>query len=86
MADQVVEVVDRSATKIEEIHRSIAEIPLDWMRQTGLFERTADDVRDLQEQSIGLAYDVVRDVNRRVGGLVSDLLRPHSADRVAGSE
>ena len=72
LTDWILETVDRTATSIEEIHKSIARIPLDVMRDSGLFEKTAEDVSDLQERSIGAVYDVVRDTNRRVLGLASD--------------
>lgn len=80
LGDWIGQAVDRTATTVEEIHRTIAEIPLDLMRQSGYFEKTAEDVGDLQERSIGLAYDLVRDVNHRVTGFLSDLLSPASAD------
>jgi len=76
LADTIQETVDRAATGIEEIHRSIAEVPLDVMRRTGLFEQTADDIGDLQERSIGAVYDAVRSINRSVVGFASELLRP----------
>ena len=86
LVDWVQETIDRTTTSIEEIHKSIAEIPLDVMRHSGFFEQTAEGVRDLQERSIGAVYDVVRDVNRRVVGVASDLLRPLSADSEADFE
>ena len=86
LTEWIEEAVDRTATSIEEIHKSILEIPLDLMRDSGVFERTADDVRDLQERSITAVYDVVRDANRRVMGLASDLLRPRAADSEAHAE
>ena len=86
LADWIQETIDRTATSIEEIHKSIAEIPLDLMRSGGVLEQTADDVSDLQERSLAAVYDVVRDANRRVMGLASDLLRPPSADAEAHTE
>ncbi len=86
LAEWIQETVDRTATSIEGIHKSIAAIPLDVMRHSGFFEQTADDVRDLQDRSISAVYETVRDVNRRVVGLASDLLRPGSADSEADTE
>lgn len=86
LAEWIEEVVDRAATSAEEIHKSIVEIPLDVMRDSGFFEQTADDVSDLQGRSISAVYDVVRDANHRVMGLASELLRPRSADSEAHSE
>lgn len=63
------ETIDLTTTAIEEIHKSIAEVPLEVMRRSGFFEKTADDVGELQERSISAVYGAVRDVNRRICGL-----------------
>jgi len=86
LTEWIQETVDRTATSIEEIHKSIAAIPLDVMRHSGFFEQTADDVSELQDRSISAVYETVRDVNRRVAGLASELLRPGSADSEAGAK
>jgi hypothetical protein len=78
LAGWVGETIARTATSIEAIHKSIAEIPLDLLRQSGVFEQTADDVSDLQDRSISAIYDTVRDVNRRFSGLASDFLQQGS--------
>lgn len=70
------EAVDRGATSVEEIHRAIADLPLEVLERNGLFERTAAEVREVQDRSIGAVYDVIREVNRRVGELAADLLEP----------
>jgi hypothetical protein len=80
LTDWIQAAVDRGATSIEEIHKAIADLPLDVMERNGLFEQTAAEVRKLQDQSIGAVYDVIRDVNRRIGELASDLLYPRGAD------
>ena len=66
--------VDRGVTGVEGIHRSIADLPLEVMERNGLLAATAADVREIQDRSIGAVYDVIRDVNRRIGELASELL------------
>lgn len=68
--------VDETATAIEGVHKSIAQLPLDVIGRIGVFNRFADDIRDLQDRSITAVYDVVRDVNQRVMGVLSDVLEP----------
>ncbi len=80
MADQkaltelIEEVVEKGATTVEQIHKEIADLPLTVLERVGLFERTADDVRSLQEASIGAVYDLIRDVNHEVNQLAGELL------------
>jgi hypothetical protein len=86
LTEWVQDTVDRTTSRIEEIHRSIATIPLDIMRETGFLAQLADDVADLQERSIHAVYTTVRDVNRRVTGLAADLLEPPDLGSEAASE
>ena len=68
--------VDRGATSVEEIHKAIADLPLDVLERNGLFEETAAEVRKIQDRSIGAVYDVIREVNERVAELASELTSP----------
>jgi uncharacterized membrane protein len=72
--------VDKGATTVEQIHREIADLPLTVLERLGLFERTREDVRSIQDASIGAVYDVIRDVNHQVTKLAGELLerRPES--------
>lgn len=66
--------VNKGATSVEQIHREIADLPLGVLERLGLFERTAEDVRSIQEASIGAVYDLIRDVTREVTKLAGELL------------
>ena len=74
LTEWIEDAVDKGATSVEEIHRKIADLPLSALERAGLFERTASDVRSLQEASIGAVYDVIRDVNHEVTKLARELL------------
>ncbi len=86
MADQkalnelIEEAVEKGATTVEQIHREIADLPLTVLERIGLFERTAGDVRTLQDASIGAVYDVIRDVNHQVNQLAGELLGARSEE------
>ena len=75
LADVVRREVDAGATSVEEVHKAIARMPLDALEKLELFERTAKDVRRVQDASIGAIYDVIRTVNDEVAKLARDLLR-----------
>jgi len=80
LTNMIQDVVDRGATSVEEIHRAIADVPLEVMARNGLFEQTAADVRRIQDLSIGAVYDTIREVNHRVTELASQLLEGHAND------
>jgi len=74
LADLVRKAVDDGATTVEEIHKSIAALPLDVLERLDVFEETVKDVRKVQESSIGAVYDLIRKVNREAAGLARELL------------
>jgi len=74
--------VDQGATRVEEIHKAIADLPLDVLERNGLFEEAAAQVRKIQDRTLGAVYDVIREVNNRVHDLASDLLTPKRHDGV----
>ena len=79
----VEEAVDKGATPAEEIHRSIAELPITILEQLGVLEETRHEVKKVQDASIGAIYDVIRDVNHSIARLASDVL-DEAAERKAG--
>ncbi len=66
--------VEMGTTSVEKIHKAIAGLPLEVIERNGLWEDAAQDVRKLQEQSIGAVYDVIREVNHQVAEFAADLL------------
>lgn len=74
IADLVQREVDAGATSVEEIHKSIANLPLDILERLDVFEQTVKDVRKVQNTSIGAVYDLIRRVNHEVGQLAVELL------------
>lgn len=66
--------VDQGATSVEQIHKRIADMPLTVLERLGLFERTASDVKEIQDTSIGAVYELIRDVNHEVASLARELI------------
>jgi len=66
--------IDKGATTVEEIHKSIADLPLKILQDTDILPGTAKEVKRVQDHTIGAIYDVIRDVNEKVGRFASDLL------------
>jgi len=66
LANTVHDAIDTVATTVEGIHRSIADLPLDVLAGFGPFSETFESVKAVQAQSIGVVYELVRDVNDRV--------------------
>ena len=77
--------IDGGATRVEEIHKSIAELPLKILEESDALRGPAREVRQAQQRAIGAVYDLIRKVNHEVGSYVSDLLAEASAPKTAGA-
>jgi hypothetical protein len=81
LVDLVQKEVDDGATSVEEIHKAIADLPLDILERLDVFEETVKGVRKVQDTSIGAIYDVIRKVNEKVGEFAKEILtgRPRTS-------
>ena len=66
--------IDKGATTVEEIHKAIADLPLKILEESDLLKGPAKKVRRMQDHTIGVIYDLVRDINHKVGTFASELL------------
>ncbi|MBI3785964.1 MAG: hypothetical protein HY270_21435 [Deltaproteobacteria bacterium] len=75
------EAIDKGATTVEEIHKSIAALPLTILEESDLLRGPAKEAKRVQDHTIGAIYDVIREVNQQVGTLASELLAEAKARR-----
>lgn len=82
LTEMIEGLVDKGATTAEEIHREVAQLPVSVLENLGLFPNTTDQVRSIQDQSIGAIYDAIRGINHHVSKLAEEVLQ--EAGEVAG--
>ena len=70
----VQDAIDRGARTVEEVHLSVASMPLEALRTLGAPEEATDKADDLLHTSIGTVYDTILAVNRKVGEIAEGLL------------
>lgn len=71
--------VDQGSHTVEDIHRNLAERPLDVMTNIGLPADPIERLRTIQDEVLGNTYDTIREVNIQVSGLLLDLVNKDSA-------
>jgi hypothetical protein len=71
--DLIQEAVDKGATSVEQIHKTIAELPLTALQKRGLLGAEGSKALDVVDTSIGTVYEAIRSVNREIGELASGL-------------
>ena len=57
----------------EEINRAILDLPITVLDSLGM-ENTANEVKRVQDSSIGAIYQLVHDINHKVADLATELL------------
>jgi hypothetical protein len=73
-AGSIEAVVDRGARDVEEIHRSISDLPFNVMHRLGVMDETLKEVKRIHDTSVGAIYETIRDVNHKVAKLADDLV------------
>ena len=86
VAHLVQQTIDDGADTVEEIHRSIANMPLDVLERLDVFKETVKDVRKVQDTSIGAIYALIHKVNREVGKLAAEMLGRPAVRKTAPSK
>jgi hypothetical protein len=74
LVDLVQREIDDGATSVEEIHKAIANLPLEVLDRLDIFHETSKGARKVQDATIGAMYDVIRKVNDEVGRLAKEFL------------
>ena len=74
--DMVQEFVDQGATTVEQIHKSIAEMPLKTLEQVVPEEKKplVEPVKNIHDATVGSVYELIRNINRQVGEVADDIL------------
>ncbi len=81
LKDLVQEAIDNGATTVEQIHKSLANLPFDVLEKINLSGETVDKLENFQKETIGSVYDFIRAVNARAGDIANDLLRKLDLDQ-----
>jgi len=86
LAGVIQDAIEKGATTVEEIHKAVADLPLKILEDSDLLKESAKEARRLQDLTIGRFYDLIREINEKVGTLASELLAEASARRAERHE
>ncbi len=70
----VQESVDSGVTSIEDVHKRVASIPLDFLARLKPLKEIAEGSKEVLNSSIGNVYESIRLVNQKVGDIAGPLL------------
>ena len=86
LAKFIQDAIEKGATTVEEVHKSIADLPLKMLEESEFLRGPAKEVKRVQDHTIGAIYDLIRDINKRVGTLASELLTQAAKRRDARAD
>ncbi len=72
--DLVQSEIDKGATTVEEVHKTIANMPLNMLSNIGILQEPLDQAKAFQDNTIGSIYDAIRSINKTVGECAEELL------------
>jgi len=75
MKDLIQEMIDKGATSVEQIHKSIAEMPFQALEQIEPLEATVKSTRKIHDETVGNVYNLIRKINEEVGKQADELLK-----------
>ena len=77
----VKDAINKGAKSVEDVHRSIAKMPLKYLAKIEGVKSAAKDAGDIQNKTIGQVYDLNRTVNDNVYSIASDILKKVPANK-----
>ena len=73
------EFIDKGADTAEEINRAVLDLPVTVLDSLGL-EDTANEVKKVQDSSLGAVYNLIHEINHKVADLATDLLEQRTGN------
>lgn len=78
--------IDDGASSAEEIHKSIARMPLKVLAEVGALKKPVKEMDRIQDIAIGSLYELIRDINERVAGYAARLLAKTGKATTSGAK
>ena len=72
IAATVHDVIDDVTTTAAEIHKSVADVPLQVLGEITPFKDTLEDVKETQDRTIDAIYGLIRSINGQVRRLTTN--------------
>ena len=76
----ITDAIEKGATTVEDVHKSIAQLPVRILEESDLLRSPAKEVRRIQDHTIGAIYDLLWSIDEQVELLAEELLN-HAAKR-----
>jgi len=86
LKDLVKESIDKGSTTAEDVTKSIAGLPFETLAKIGPLADSINGLKELQDESIGKVYDMIRSVNQQVNELADNMLEKVEKKETKGED
>lgn len=70
----VQDAIDKGAKNVEQVHRQIANMPIDALGRFEQLEGPLNQVRDFNDRTIGSIYEAIHNLNEKAGEIAKEML------------
>lgn len=74
LPELVREAIDKGAKSAEDVHKAILHAPFDALAEVECLKTPMQEIKRVEDVSIGAIYDLVRKINHEVTKLADDML------------
>ena len=74
LLDLIQVAIDKGATSVEDVQKAVANKPLNILEKIAPLKTPVKGIREIQNQTIGSVYDIIRTINQEVNVMAKDLL------------
>ncbi len=71
LKDLLQSAIDQGTTTVEQIHKTIADLPFAVLEKNGLFNVEPEQRDEMWDKSFGQVYETIRRINQEVGELAT---------------
>ncbi len=72
--------IDEVIHAVEQIHRTVADVPFEILNRLGVMERSADEIKRIHDDSLTAIYTAVREVHHELTDLADGLVTQGAPD------
>ncbi|KPA18330.1 hypothetical protein MHK_001438 [Candidatus Magnetomorum sp. HK-1] len=74
LKDLVQTAIDKGATSVEDVHKKIANMPINVLEKIGPIETPVKEIKQIHENTVGTVYDIIRLVNAEIGDIAEKMI------------
>ncbi len=64
---------DRGSRSVQEIHRSISDLPFEILDRLGVLQKSGGEIKKIHDETVNAIYDTVREVATKISDFAAEV-------------